>query len=222
MRAWDCVLISPESDLALLEARFAEYADLPVIHVIAECPADYQGRAKPMHFADSSLWNEYRGKWNHVRVEPHELPWKDADARTRKNAMREYLAHGVGAEPDDIILHGGIDEIPAAWAVEEIMSGKTLLPIGTEMRWCCYRPDLIHPLPWRGTVAQKWKYTGSFSGLREQKDSLPAIVGAGTRLSMMNEELPEDGLHPDGHALRKTEIDGTFPAYVRSSREEGA
>ena len=215
MRAWDCVIIAAESDLDLLEARFAEYADLDVVHVIAECVADYKGSRKPLWFWENreDRFASFHGKWNHVRVEAHELP--SAAATTRKNALRDYLAHAVAADPDDIILHGNADEIPRAGIVQEIMAGNTLLPIGTEMRWCAYDPRRVHPHPWRGTVAQHWKNTGSFAGMRDRKNDLPALVNAGTRLSLMNDILPEDGMHPDGTMLREEEIDETWPKWVR-------
>lgn len=206
MRAWDCVVVAAERDLDLLEARFTEYADLGVVHVIAEAVADYQGKPKPMHFFDAAYEERFRpwhGRWNHVRVEAHELP-SNASPEVREAALRDYLSHAVAAEPDDIILHGDIDEIPAARVVQEIMKGKTLLPIGTEMRW--YYDGQMHVNTWRGTVAQQWKRVGSFSGLRDKKDKVPALMNAGTKLG----NVP----HPDGHGLREAEIDETWPKWV--------
>src|SRR5215475_5982037 len=101
-RAWDTVIVASEADLDLLEARFTEYQDLNVTTVIAECPVDLGGQPKPMWFLDNAYENEdgtparfarWFGRWNHVRVEPHELPHPSrADARTRKNALRDKLA----------------------------------------------------------------------------------------------------------------------------------
>lgn len=211
MKIFDCICVEKEPDLDLLFTRMKEFSDIPeVIHVICEAAADHKGDPKPEYFLQqrySERFLPFYGKWNHVQVAPSELP-EDADPRTRKNALREYLSHGVTGEPDDIILHGGIDEIPSAQAVRDILEGRAHIPTGMEMRWCCYRPDLVHPRPWRGTVAQRWKYTGSFSGMREQRESLPALVNAGTRLSMMDETCPEDMRHPDGTMLWET----TFPA----------
>lgn len=217
LRAWDAIIIASEADLDLLEARFHEYAELPVVHVVAEAPVTYDGKPKPLWFWENrkDRFRPWHGRWNHVRVEPHELPpLANSDAKARKDALREYLAHAVTADPDDIVLHGAIDEIPAAWAVEEILAGKTLLPIGTEMRWCCYRPGLVHPHPWRGTVAQQWKMTGSFAGLREQRTAVPALVNAGTRLSMQGQE--EAAVHPDGIALREEQVDESWPRLVHA------
>jgi len=215
MRVFDCVIISSDSDLQLLEARFTEFENLNVTHVICEAEVTFDKTPKPLHFAESNLWEAYRGKWNHVRVEAHELPG-NAPAREKKNALREYLAQAVNAEPDDIIMHGGVDEIPSEAAVQGLMNHEAYVPVGMEMRWCAYTPNLTHPRPWRGTVAQEWRLVGSFAGMREKRLSLPAIVNAGTRLSMLGEEIPENNIHPDGIMLQETEIDETFPKWVHA------
>jgi Glycosyltransferase family 17 len=215
VRIFDCILVCSQGDLDLLEARFAEYQDLDVIHVICEAAVTFDGKPKPLHFAESPLWRRFHGKWNHVRAEAHELP-ASAPPREQKNALREYLSHGVSADPDDIILHGSPDEIPSEKTLRGLLNREASVPVGMEMRWCAYEPHLVHPLPWRGTVAQEWRLCGSFAGMRERRLTLPAIVNAGTRLSMQNEEVPPDGRHPDGHALRETEIDDTYPRWVRS------
>ena len=219
-RVWDAVIVASAADLDLLEARFAEFEHLPVTHVIAECPVDFQGNPKPMHFADlehveGSLWQRRHGRWNHVRAEPHELPQR-GDAKVRKDALREYLADATCAEPDDIVLHGSVDEVPSARALEGLLAGEAAVPVAFEMRHCAYRPHLVHPLPWRGTVAQEWRLVGSFAGMREKRLTLPAIVDGGTRLSMWGEDVPDDGMHPDGHALWETQVDGTWPKWVRA------
>ena len=213
MRVFDCVIVNSAHDLDLLEARFLEYEDIPEItHVIAEAPVNHKGDPKDKHFLRERYdrFARWHGKWNHVEVEPHELPGKDP--RVRKDALREYLAHGIHGDPDDVILHGGTDEIPAPWVVREVIAGSIPLPVAFEMRWCAYRPDRVHPGLWRGTMAQYWKYTESLSGLRDQKNSLPAITDAGTRLSMLDED--EQDHHPDGHALWDAEIDQTWPKWV--------
>jgi hypothetical protein len=218
-RIFDCVLLTDELDL--LEARFREYESIPgVTHVIAEAPVTHQGGAKPLHFWENRLdrFAGWHGRWTHVRAEPHELP-AGADPRARKNALRDYLAHGYSGGPDDIILHGGIDEIPAAWAVAALAAGTIPLPVALEMRWCAYRADLVHPGQWQGTVAQARKDAGSFTSLRESRTALPVLVSAGTRLSMMggSSRVLASGAvsHPDGQALRDAVPDETWPRWVR-------
>ena len=214
MRIFDCVIVSSDSDLLLLEARMREFENLDVVHVICEAEISLDGTPKPLHFAESTLWEGWRGKWNHVRVQARELPEGNTPPRERKNALREYLAHGVNANPDDIILHGGIDEIPSEAAVKGLIAKEAVPPVGMEMRWCAYTPNLVHPRPWRGTVAQEWRLVGSFAGMREKRLTLPAIVSAGTRLSMLGKDIPEDNRHPDGVILQEKEIDETYPKWV--------
>src|SRR5712664_1895409 len=213
MRIFDCIMVSSESELPLLEARFREFENLDVVPVICEAAAATGGEPKPLHFAESKLWQDWHGRWNHVRVEARELPL-NAPPRERKNALRERMVDGVAAEPDDIVLHGGIDEIPSEKTLRALLGGEAHLPVGMEMRWCAYTAQLVHPRPWRGTVAQEWRLTGSFAGMRERRLTLPAIVDAGTRLSMWGEEVPEDRMHPDGHCLWEAEIDETWPKWV--------
>src|SRR5215475_15630841 len=97
-RAWDTVIVASEADLDLLEARFTEYQDLDVTHVIAEATVDWQGNPKPLWFWENAYQDEdgtpqrfwkWHGRWNHVRVEAHELPHPvRVEARERKNALR--------------------------------------------------------------------------------------------------------------------------------------
>lgn len=212
VRIFDCVIVSSGRDLALLEARMTELADLPVIHVIAESVTDHHGSPKPLHFAESTLWPQWHGRWNHVRVETGEL--EGDTPKARKDSLREFLAHGVSAGPDDIILHGGIDEIPAPAAVRALLEGEARPPVALQMRWCAYRPGKVHPEPWNGTVAQRWGRAGSFCEMRDSRNALPLIVSAGTRLSMFGEE--EQDIHPDGRELREEEVNDTWPRWTQN------
>lgn len=212
-RIFDCVLLAAEPELDLLEARFREFEDIPeVTHVIAEAPVTHQGDPKPLHFWENARgrFAAWDGRWTSVRVEPHELP--DADPAARKNALRDYLAHGFSGGPDDIILHGGIDEIPADWVVRRLAAGHVPLPVTLSMRWCAYTAGQVHPLQWHGTAAQARRDMTTFTGLRQDRESFPLIITAGTRLSMMG--AGGGPVHPDGHVLRAAEIDGTWPRWV--------
>lgn len=214
-RVFDCVILHDELDL--LETRFREYEDIPqVTIVIAESTVDFGGNPKPAHYWENRLSDRFfrwHGKYNHVLVHPEELP--DADPHVRKDALRDYLAHGINGEPHDIILHGNIDEIPSAWVVKELAEGKIPVPVVLEMRWCAYRAERVHQDLWRGTVAREWRRTGSFAGMRDMRKGLPAIVNAGTRLSLMGETPDEGWLHPDGKALWRREVNENHPRWVK-------
>lgn len=222
MRIFDCVLLGGETDLDLLEIRMAELEGIPgVVHVICEAPAGYKREPKPRHFRlqrHEDRFTRWHGRWNHVEVEPGELPaGPNADPKVRKDALREYLWHGVTAEPGDLVMHGGIDEIPAPWVVRELLEGKIPVPVCLEMRWAACTPDLVHPFPWRGTAVREWSRTGSFAGMRETRHSLPAILGAGTRLSMRGQDPGDPPRHPDGHALWRVTPDETWPRLAREA-----
>lgn len=222
MRVFDAVIIDGEEDLDLLEARFAELEGIPeVVHVICEAAAGYRGEPKPEHFAGTrySRFARWHGRWNHVQVAAAELP-AGGSPKVRKDALREFLAHGVNGAGADIVMHGNVDEIPAERAVRALAAGETVLPVTLEMRWCAYTAARVHPLPWRGTAADRWQRIGSFAGLRERRGQFPALIGAGTRLSMLGAE-PRD-THPDGHGLWPARIDGSWPRVVREATCPGS
>jgi hypothetical protein len=209
------VILDDETDL--LAARFREYEDIPeVTHVIAEAPVTYDGKVKPLHFWENRFgrFGGYGGKWNHVRVEAAELP-ADAPPKARKNALRDYLPWGLHGDPEDIILHGNIDEIPSPWFIRELLNGNITLPVATDMRWCAYRADRIHPARWRGTAAHHLRQAGSFSGVMAGRRSLSMIVEAGTRLASMGMPQPdEEWRHPDGRVLWQAAPDKTWPRWI--------
>jgi hypothetical protein len=216
MRIFDCVLVTGESDLDLLEARFTEFTGIPgLTHVIAECTAGHDGNPKPLHFGTEQnrygRFAPWYGRWTHVQVLPGELP--DKPPRERKDALREFLAHGLDGGPGDLILHGSTDEIPRGGAVRHLAENPPEGPVALEMRMCAYRPGLVHPRPWRGTSACRWGEAPGFTWLREQRHQFPAIIHAGTRMAL-HRQPPQDR-YPDGKLLRPVPVDGTWPQLVR-------
>jgi hypothetical protein len=111
MRIFDCVILSWWGEMGLLEKRFQAFKDNPdVTHVICEAAAGPDGKMKPVLFPDSELATAWRGRWNHVRVEPWEIRGKTP--QERESCLREYLLHGFNGEPDDLIMIHGIGDIP--------------------------------------------------------------------------------------------------------------
>jgi hypothetical protein len=214
---YDTVIISRESELDLLECRFAEMAGLPVTHVIAESEEDYSGNPKPLHF-----WEEFKGRfapwhgrWTHVRAHRGELSGETPGER--RDSLRDFLLHGITGSDDDIVLLSAADEIPARRVIGQLAGGSPQFepPVALQMRWCAYSPALVHPLPWKGTVVCRLRDAkGSPSGARRLRTALPGILDAGTRLSMWKQEVPEGSRHPDGHALWDAEPDDTYPLWV--------
>lgn len=212
MRIYDTVIVNSAEDLDLLEARFREFEDVDAVHVIAESAADYDGSPKDLHFRDGTCYSRFApwyGRWNHVRVEAHELP-ADQPPGVRKNHLREYLKSAITGVGGDIVLVGNLDEIPAARILPEL--DKALLPVTLEMRHCIWRPGLVHQLPWRGTVALRRENVDSVVRIRDERQPLPAIINAGTRLCLMGGEPRK--VYDDGRPVREEEIDSTWPRYI--------
>jgi Glycosyltransferase family 17 len=214
VRIWDTVIIGSERDLDLLHAREAEFADHDAVHVIAEATHGYDGQPKPLWFWENRKAFTH-GRWNHVRVEDRELPPPGDNPKARKDALREYLFHALTAAPDDIVLHGGTDEIPSA-AVFDRLDGIPVLPVAMQMRLCAYTARLVHPVPWKGTAAIRRSGLVSLTKLREERHLMPSLVSAGTRLAAMGEELRT--AYEDGVMLRVREVDGTWPRWVAGGK----
>lgn len=111
MRVFDCVILSHWGEMSLLEKRFLAYRDHPeVTHVICEGAADPDGNPKAVVFCDSDLAGRHRGRWNHVRVEAHEIAGETPGERER--SLRGYVLNGFNGEPDDLVMFSDIRVIP--------------------------------------------------------------------------------------------------------------
>ena len=206
-RVFDCVILESESQLDLLECRFTELENLPeVTHVICEAEADYQGNPKEMYFLDDERFDQWRGRWNHVAIRADELPG-DCDAKGRKDALRDRLALGFNGEPQDIVMHGNIDEIPAMWMVSRLAKGESELPVTMSMQHCTGHAGVILPGQWAGTSAHQRQHIGSFSGLRRRRKEFPLVINAGTRLSLMGQQVTD--------ATWRKDVDDSWPRYIR-------
>ena len=126
---YDAFLLTDELDA--LADRFATLATVPgLVHVICEAPVTFRGAPKPLHFWEARADGRFacwHGRWNHVRVEAHEMRGRTPAAR--EAAQREYLLHGIAAEPADIILYGDVADIPDPDAVADLAYRKTTPPV---------------------------------------------------------------------------------------------
>jgi hypothetical protein len=123
-RIFDAFVLNDE--LGILETRFADLASVPgLVHVICEAPVTFRGSPKPLHFweARDTRFACWRGRWNHVRVEAHEMGGRTPAAR--EAAQREYLLHGITGEPGDIIVYGDVADIPDPADLEDLARRKT-------------------------------------------------------------------------------------------------
>ena len=128
-RIYDAFLLADELDA--LADRFATLATVPgLVHVICEAPVTFRGAAKPLHFWEARATPRFacwHGRWNHVRVEPHEMRGRTPQAR--EAAQREYLLHGIAAEPGDVVLFGDVCDVPDPEAVADLAYRKTVPPL---------------------------------------------------------------------------------------------
>lgn len=97
MRIFDCVILSYWGEMNLLEKRFLAYQGNPdVTHVICE--------VAPAIFPGSDLAARWRGRWNHVKVEEHEI------TGDRQECLQYYLRSTCNGGPGDVIRFSGIGE----------------------------------------------------------------------------------------------------------------
>lgn len=110
-RVFDCVILAHWGEMGLLEARFRACQGNPdVTHVICECTADPDGNPKAAVFPDSDLAGRWRGRWNYVKVEAHEITGEWGPS------LREFLRHGLNGNPDDLVVFSDIRDIPEVTA----------------------------------------------------------------------------------------------------------
>ena len=127
-RIFDAFILNDELDI--LWDRFTELAEVPgLVHVICEAPVTFRGSPKPLYFweARQSRFACWHGRWNHVRVEPHEM--RARTPKMREEAQREFLLHGIAADPGDIVLYGDVCDIPDKMEVADLARRKTFPPL---------------------------------------------------------------------------------------------
>jgi len=236
---FDTFMFNNEFDI--LRCRLTELADIPNLrHVLVEADVTHGGNTpKPLHYQDHAA--EFAQEWGDriIHVAATGLP-TEVDAWSREHAQREHVRYGLeanGVQPDDIILHGDVDEIPT------VLAASMVRPTGFvvfEQRLYCFAVDWFHPMPWPGTVAARYKDVTSFAKMRDARlTSFTNIPDAGWHLSWLGGEevadakmrsfchpeiLPEwegrlgscyrDGVHVDGTKMVAVDVDGSWPRWV--------
>jgi len=243
---FDSFMVNDE--LEMLECRLYELQDIPnLVHVIVEANVDHQDHPKPFHVTENLDRFEQWADRLHI-VKAKGLPPRtfDPDPWAREHAQREYVRFGLeelNARPDDLVLHGDVDEIPNPLVV------RNLRPQGfvsLEQRGHFFSVDWLYPLPWYGTVAGRVKDIQSFGAMRDMRNIVRKIPNGGWHLSWMpvgdrtseetaREKLktfchPEvtervlmgleidafrgDGWHVDGQQMTPVEVDRTWPRWI--------
>lgn len=233
-------------EVDLLECRLTELEGVPELyHVIVEADVTHGGN-KPREY----VYPDHRERflrWSDriVYVQASGLP-DDVDAWSREHAQREWCWVGLeklNPNPNDVVLHGDLDEIPTALAARHV---KPRGVVRFNQTLYSFAVDWQHPDPWWGTVAARVKDVTSFSNLRDARNAfLPELPDAGWHFSWLGgkeateqkldafchpevadlgwrerlEECYETGRHLDngrhGTQLIPVDVDESFPRWIR-------
>jgi hypothetical protein len=132
-RIYDCLLL--DDDIDALEARMDALEGVPgLVHIICEAPVTDDGEPKPLHFQENrhTRFARFHGRWNHVITEPHEIT--GSTPQERRDSRREYILHGFHGDPQDIVFHGKLEDIPDPEVLEAVARRKRKLPEGMRRR----------------------------------------------------------------------------------------
>jgi hypothetical protein len=196
MRIFDSVMMNDELDM--LECRLIELESVPnLVHVIVEADVTHQDVPKPSHLSDNwerfSPWHERIVRvWatNLPKAKPNtstlvhvdgELTNVNPDPWAREHGQREHTWRGLtDASPDDVVLHGDLDEIPTAVVVR-----NTFPPgfVAYDQSFHPFAVDWLHPDRWRGTVAARVSRIKSFGAMRDMRNYAPFLPNAGWHFS---------------------------------------
>lgn len=245
---FDTFMFSAELDM--LECRLVELERVPnLVHVAVEADVDHQGHPKPYHLTDNL---ERFARWgDRLRVvQATGLPTveENPDPWCREHAQREHVREGLtDAAPDDVILHGDVDEIPTvAFAANANPGAGFAIAI---QRFHPFAVDWLHPMPWPGTVAGRFRSVTSFSKMRDvrltayehsartaaggwhfswvggqtyQADKLASFchpeVGVWSKDLIDRDAFRTHGYHVDGSRLEAVTVDQSWPRWVRDRK----
>lgn len=242
-RIWDVFMINDELDM--LECRLVELQDVPnLVHVAIEADVDHQDHQKPFHVTENlSRFDPWGGRLRVVRATGLPTHEQDPDPWARELAQREYGRLGMtGAEAEDVVLHGDLDEIPRPVVVRNVRPQGF---VAFEMACYSMAVDWQHPDPWRGTVAGRFGFVQSFAEMRGMRNFAKALPNAGWHLgwlggvdaqlrklgSFCHPEIADrtlegieanlflaEGWHVDGKKLIPVDVDKSFPRWIRERR----
>lgn len=246
----DTVMFNREFEI--LEARLLELENVPsLVTVCVEADVDHQDHPKPFHLTENlGRFDAWRDRLVVVRATGLPTAVEAPDPWAREMAQREHAIKALAAlelAPDDVILHGDVDEIPTVLAVRNV---KPRGMVAFEQRGHFWAVDWLWPQPWRGTVATTVRGFMSFNAMRNSRNTARSIPEAGWHLSWLpqGEETSEetalakvgsfchpevkdrivagiaegrflaDGMHVDGARMIPVDVDDSWPRYIREGR----
>jgi len=147
------------SELEMLECRLEEMSEAIDFCVVVEADVDHQDHPKPYYLSENlHLFDRWADRLIVIRATGLPTNADDPDPWARELAQREYVFDGlrqidqrVGLSPDDIIMHGDVDEICRALHVRNVRPRDGFTTFQQVLY--CFAVDWLHPDPWGGTVA---------------------------------------------------------------------
>lgn len=233
------------NELDMLECRLYELQDVPnLVHVLVEADVDHQDHPKPYHFTEHlDRFAAWQDRLRIVHATGLPTVGDDPDPWAREHAQREWVREALtDADPDDIVLHGDIDEIPT------VLVARNIRPRGFvafAQRGHFWAVDWLYPLPWMGTVAARVRDIHSFGAMRDVRNTARRIPDAGWHLSWLggpdiatakvgsfchpevetrirdglaSDAFLRDGWHVDGEKMTPVDVDDTWPRWVHERR----
>lgn len=175
MKIYDTFLLgSGPQDLDLLECRLYELDGHDVVykHVIVEGLVTFTGLPKPLYYQDhKDRFSRWAHKIRYVPIMPSTAVAgkQPGDAWARENSSRQACRLGLlDAEPDDLIIHGDVDEILSSAAIRDLaVSDPQPGPFKLKLRHFSFAVDWEQPQPWFAPSVARYSQIGSFTELRE-------------------------------------------------------
>ena len=238
-RIFDTFMFNDELDM--LECRLYELEDVSnLIHVAVEADVDHQDHRKPYHLTENlGRFDQWKDRLVIVRASGLPTHAEDPDPWAREHAQREHAAAALrDADPDDVVLHGDLDEIPTELVARNIRPQGF---VALEQTLYCFAVDWLHPERWRGTVAARVKDVKTFGQMRDVRNIAKPLQNAGWHLSWLGGKdaalrklgsfcHPEiagrtlegiesgqwlnQGWHVDGKKMVPVDVDGSWPRWI--------
>ncbi|MBS0619846.1 MAG: hypothetical protein JSS61_00075 [Verrucomicrobia bacterium] len=152
---YDCFLFFNE--LELLEIRLNEMGPYVDHFVIVEASETFQGKEKPLYFAENThRFEAFKDKIRHIVLTEH---FKTEDPWEREHFQREQILRGLkGCRKGDIVLISDLDEIVRGSCIPKIVkkiSSKKAEVVVCEQKMYFGFLDRYQSL-WRGTVGTSY------------------------------------------------------------------
>lgn len=238
------------NELELLECRLEELYDAVDYFVAVEADTDHQGHAKPYYLTENlSRFGQWKDKLKVVRATDLPTVGGPNEAWSREIGQRDWISNGLAelrVGPDDIVLHGDVDEIPRAHVARNIRPKGYVTLLQRGHFWAV---DWLYPPGWEGTVAARVRDISTFGQMRNTRRQNPArncIADAGWHFSWLGgddanrvklnafchpETIPAiseaidrgsihrtEGIHSDGVKMEPVDVDSSWPAYIAERR----